>query len=244
MQSHPAPDDPALHDPAAAALDRLAPTAHSRPRLRVGVGAAVVLLLLAVVLAIIVSAIGQQAGQRLVESGTQTLPTGAFGDSPTPPGSTAGGVGLGGDSSTAIFVHVLGAVARPGLFELGAGARVMDAVAAAGGLTQEADPAGINLARVVSDGEQFYVPRVGEVPPPLSGAQAETPGANGATAPVNLNTATVSDLDSLPRIGPTMAQRIIDYRATNGRFSSIDGLRDVAGIGDKTFDALKDLITV
>jgi competence protein ComEA len=121
----------------------------------------------------------------------------------------------------------------------------MDAIAAAGGLSAEADPGGVNLARIVSDGEQFYVPRQGEVPPQLPTAAGS--GAGGAAAPaakVNLNTATVADLESLPRIGPTMAQRIIDYRTANGRYTSVDGLRDVTGIGDKTFEGLKDLITV
>lgn len=230
-------------------LERLAPAAHGRPRLRVGVGAAVVLLLLALIVAVIVSAIGQQAGQRTVEPGSVSLPSGAASFDPFEVGAgsaaraTSGGTG-GVDGDVPIFVHVLGAVARPGLFELKNGARVMDAIAAAGGLTAEADPAGVNLARTLSDGEQFYVPRPGELPPGLPAA----PTAAGAGTPpmtkINLNTATVADLDSLPRIGPSMAQRIIDYRATNGRFTSVDGLRDVAGIGDKTFEALKDLITV
>ena len=225
-------------------LERLAPTARARPRMRVGVGAAVVLLLVALVVAVIVSAVGQQAGQRTVDSGSVSIPSGGASDStilePFDTGATArpGGADVG----AVIFVHVLGAVARPGLFELHDGARVMDAIAAAGGLTDEADPAGVNLARVVSDGEQFYVPRQGEVPPGIPAAAAGA--ANAPAAKVNLNTATVADLDSLPRIGPAMAQRIIDYRTTNGRFTSVDGLRDVAGIGDKTFEALKDLITV
>lgn len=229
-------------------LERLAPAARGRPRLRVGVGAAVVLLLLALVVAVIVSAIGQQAGQRTVGSGSVSIPSGGATPEPIDGGAGALSSGASGidsiDDGVPIFIHVLGAVARPGLFELKDGARVMDAIAAAGGLTAEADPAGVNLARLVSDGEQFYVPRQGEVPPGLPVAPSGAGGANAPAAKVNLNTATVADLDSLPRIGPTMAQRIIDYRTTNGRFASVDGLRDVAGIGDKTFDALKDLITV
>ncbi|MDJ0338804.1 helix-hairpin-helix domain-containing protein [Cryobacterium sp. PH31-O1] len=225
-------------------LERLAPTARGRPRLRVGVGAAVVLLLLALVVAVIVSAVGQQAGQRTVGSATVSLPSGSVTADPLAAGESA----APGDSGAGVimFVHVLGAVTRPGLFELHDGARVMDAIAAAGGLTPEADPAGVNLARILSDGEQFYVPRQGEVPPsiPAAAAGSGSGGANAPAAKVNLNTATVADLDSLPRIGPTMAQRIIDFRTTNGRFTSVDGLRDVAGIGDKTFEALKDLITI
>ena len=219
-------------------LERLAPAAGGRPRLRVGVGAAVVLLLLALVVAVIVSAIGQQAGQRTVGSGSVSIPSDSPTFEPVDASAAPGGVGV------IIFVHVLGAVERPGLFELRDGARVMDAIAAAGGLAAEADPAGVNLARILSDGEQIYVPRLGEVPPGLPAAAADPGGANAPAAKVNLNTATVADLDSLPRIGPTMAQRIIDFRTTNGRFASVDGLRDVTGIGDKTFEALKDLITV
>ena len=221
-------------------LERLAPAARGRPRLRVGVGAAVVLLLLALVLAIVVSAIGQQAGQRTV--GTGSIPLGST-STVAPFDAAASSAPTDSDQGAIIFVHVLGAVATPGLFQLHDGARVMDAIAAAGGLTAEADPAGVNLARVIGDGEQFYVPRQGEVPPVLPAAAGGSAGGAPAVK-VNLNTATVADLDSLPRIGPTMAQRIIDYRAANGRFTSVDGLRDVAGIGDKTFEALKELITV
>lgn len=212
--------------------------------MRVGVGAAVVLLLLALVIAVIVSAVGQQAGQRTVDSGSVSIPSPGASNSAVLEQFDAGTSAApgGADVGAVIFVHVLGAVARPGLFELHDGARVMDAIAAAGGLIAEADPAGVNLARVVSDGEQFYVPRQGEVQPGIPAA--DTGAANNPAAKVNLNTATVADLDSLPRIGPTMAQRIIDYRTKNGRFTSVDGLRDVAGIGDKTFEALKDLITV
>ncbi|WP_105033850.1 helix-hairpin-helix domain-containing protein [Cryobacterium aureum] len=228
-------------------LERLAPTVRGRPRLRVGVGAAVVLLLLALVVAVIVSAIGQQAGQRTVGAGSVSIPSGStstflpLDEGATPAPGQA-------DQSAIIFVHILGAVAKPGLFQLHDGARVMDAIAAAGGLTAEADPAGVNLARIVTDGEQFYVPRQGEIPPALpavvGGTGGGTGGSGASAAKVNLNTATVADLDSLPRIGPTMAQRIIEYRTKNGRFTSVDGLRDVTGIGDKTFEALKDLITI
>ncbi|TFD60179.1 hypothetical protein E3T39_08030 [Cryobacterium suzukii] len=227
-------------------LERLAPAARGRPRMRVGVGAAVVLLLLALVAAAIVSAFGQQAGQRTVGSKAVSISSGSSATvEPFDAGAGAApGQATATDAGVIIFVHVLGAVARPGLFQLHDGDRVMDAIAAAGGRTAEADPAGVNLARVLSDGEQFYVPRQGEVPPELPSAVGGSGGANAKAPKVNLNTATVADLDSLPRIGPTMAQRIMDYRTKNGRFTSIDGLRDVAGIGDKTFEALKDFITV
>lgn len=163
--------------------------------------------------------------------------------------------GLGAESETrgetaALFVHVLGAVARPGLYELAAGTRVMDAVAAAGGFSSTADPGGVNLARELSDGEQLYVPVVGEVPPPDAGGGtggasggAGSPGAASA-GPIDLNRATLAELDTLPRIGPSLAQRILDWRDANGGFTSVDELREVSGIGDKTFESLRELVTV
>ncbi len=217
------------------ALARLAPAtrAPERARLRLGVGAAVVLLIAALVTAVIVSAVGQQTGQRVVAPGGSVA-----GSDPTDPVATDDAVGA------IILVHVLGAVARPGLFELHDGARVMDVVAAAGGLSVTADPAGVNLARILSDGEQLYIPQLGEAQsgaPPGTTASGSAGGATGGK--VNLNTASAAELETLPRIGPAMSQRIINYREANGRFSSIDDLRNVTGIGDKTFDGMKDLIT-
>ena len=137
-----------------------------------------------------------------------------------------------------VYVHVSGAVREPGLYRLADGARVVDAVAAAGGFADDADRAAVNLAREVVDGEQLVV---GIPPPP--GAPAEASGAAGAGL-VNLNTATLGDLDSLPRIGPAIAQRILDWREENGRFTSIDDLLAVPGIGDKMIASLRDLVTV
>ncbi|GAA1771288.1 hypothetical protein GCM10009747_36040 [Agromyces humatus] len=146
-------------------------------------------------------------------------------------------------SGAPLLVHVLGAVAQPGLVELEAGARVVDAVAAAGGLTPEADPAGVNLARPVVDGEQLVVPVVGAVPQP----GVATGGAPGGGVPagdglVHLNTADVAELDTLPRIGPALAQRIIEWRDANGPFTSAEQLLDVAGIGDAVFAGLADKV--
>lgn len=237
-----------------------APSGAGRTRLRIGVGAAIVLLLAALGVTVAVTAIGQVSHSVRVPAnpGGEALSADA-------PGSAAGespGAGSPADPSaspeptgaTGVFVHVLGAVARPGLFEVHQGARVVDVVAAAGGLLPTADETGLNLARLVSDGEQLYVPAQGEVgsgPPAAAqagpGGAAGAPGAagtGGAVPKVNLNTATMADLDTLPRIGPAMAQRILDYRAAEGRFASVEDLRNVTGIGDKTFAALKDLITV
>ncbi|TFD51588.1 ComEA family DNA-binding protein [Cryobacterium frigoriphilum] len=253
----PSPDDADDVPDDSGALQLLVPAARlperppQRVHLRVGVGAAIVLLLAALVITVVVSAVGQQSGSRVVAAdaaGSGAVPLGddepgaaAASDAPADSGGTASAAGA------IIFVHVLGAVERPGLFELPDGARVIDAVAAAGGLTDTADPAGANLARLLSDGEQLYLPRVGEVPagvPPGVSAGADAGAGGSAATIVNLNTATVADLDTLPRIGPAMAQRILDYREANGPFTSTDDLRNVTGIGDKTFEALKDLVTV
>jgi competence protein ComEA len=136
---------------------------------------------------------------------------------------------------------VVGQVARPGLVTLPVGARVADAVAAAGGLLPEADPAAVNLAAVVTDGEQVAVG--------VPGAPAgPTPSGGGAGAtgqgPVNLNTATAAELDGLPGIGPVLAQRIVDYRSQQGRFTSVDQLDDVPGIGPTLYARLAGSVTV
>lgn len=141
-----------------------------------------------------------------------------------------------------LYVHVSGAVAEPGLYVLDEGARVMDAVAAAGGFAPDADQAAVNLARPVSDGEQLAVPAQGEVP------AAADPGTGGAGAAaggvIDLNTADLATLDTLPRIGPALAQRIIEWREANGRFTSVEDLLAVPGIGDKMLESLRELVRV
>lgn len=141
-----------------------------------------------------------------------------------------------------VLVHVLGAVARPGLYELAEGDRVVDAVAAAGGFTEEADQAALNLAQVLADAQQVQVPRVGEAPPPPPPGST-APGA-AAGGPVNLNTADLAALDTLPRVGPSTAQKILDWRESNGPFTSVDDLLAVSGIGEATLEGLRDLVTV
>lgn len=143
------------------------------------------------------------------------------------------------------WVHVVGEVRAPGLYSVAIGSRVVDAIMAAGGLSDNADECGINLARPLNDGEQLVVPvRVGDAPG-CGAAGTGGAGANGAgaSAPISLSRADVSALDTLPGIGPTLAQRIIDWRTANGGFSSVDQLRDVSGIGDKLFATLQPLVT-
>lgn len=154
--------------------------------------------------------------------------------------AAAGGADQAGVAPTGtLLVHVLGAVAQPGIVELAPGARVVDAVGAAGGLTPEADAGGVNLARALVDGEQLVVPVVGAAPPV---AAAGVPAA--VDGRVSLNQADVAELDTLPRIGPALAQRIIDWREANGPFTDVAQLLDVAGIGDAVYSGLVDLVTL
>lgn len=143
-------------------------------------------------------------------------------------------------ASAELYVHVEGAVHAPGLYLLPEGSRVVDAVGAAGGFADDADPAAVNLARQLGDGEQLHVPRLGETPP----ASAEAGGGVGADGIVDLNTADLAALDTLPRIGPAIAQRIIDWREEHGRFTSVDDLLAVPGIGEKLLAGLRDLVRV
>jgi len=139
-----------------------------------------------------------------------------------------------------IFVHVGGAVRAPGLYRLPAGARVVDAIAAAMGFAEGAARDAVNLARIVSDGEQLVVPEIAAEGADAGGPAPGPPGDGR----VNLNTATAAELDTLPRIGPALAQRIIQWRETNGRFTSVDDLLAVAGIGEKMLDSLRELVSV
>lgn len=140
-----------------------------------------------------------------------------------------------------ITVHVVGEVRRPGVYELPSGSRAADAVEAAGGLLGDADQTVVNLARVVMDGEQVSVPREGES---VAGAPVTSAGGTGSTGgTVNLNTASIEQLDTLPGIGPSTAQKIVADRTANGPFRTVDDLMRVPGIGPAKFEALKDLVS-
>jgi competence protein ComEA len=139
------------------------------------------------------------------------------------------------------YVHVAGAVRHPGLYRLPAGARIAAAIQRAGGPGRKADLAAVNLAARVQDGQQVLVPRAGA-------AQAASGGASGAGSSSSsggkpsLATATVEQLDQLEGIGPTLAKRIVDYRQAHGGFRSVDELKQVEGIGDRRFQALRDAL--
>jgi comEA protein len=154
--------------------------------------------------------------------------------SPPPPPSAPADTG----SIGSVVVSVVGQVAAPGLVTLPAGARVADALAAAGGLLPEADPASINAAAVLSDGQQIAVGVPGAAGQPTAAGDA------GVSGPLNLNSATVADLDALPGIGPVLAQRIVDHRTAHGPFTSVDQLNDVSGIGPAIFADLADRVRV
>jgi competence protein ComEA len=156
----------------------------------------------------------------------------------TAPSSPA--VGEVAATSATVVVSVVGLVARPGLVTLRTGARVADAVAAAGGLLAEADPASVNMAAVVADGQQVAV----GVPGASPGLPGAPTAASAGVGPVDLNSATAAELDALPGIGPVLAQRIIDYRSQQGRFTSVDQLDDVPGIGPALYARLAGSVTV
>ncbi len=155
---------------------------------------------------------------------------------PPPPAAAAGVTGL---PSSRVVVDVVGAVRRPGLYRLAQGSRIADAVARAGGATGRADLAQVNLAAPLADGEQVVVPRRGAPGDAAGGA----PTASGAPAgPVQLSTATLEQLDTLPGVGPATAQKILDYREKHGAFSSVDELDAVPGIGPKRLEQLRELV--
>ncbi|KAB2972682.1 ComEA family DNA-binding protein [Streptomyces sp. SS1-1] len=158
--------------------------------------------------------------------------------------TVSAGPGAAGSPGAEIVVDVGGKVRDPGVHRLPAGSRVADALRAAGGVRPGTDMDGLNQARFLVDGEQVIV----GAPPGAAGAApaAETGGATGPggapTAPVSLNTATLEQLDTLPGVGPVLAQHIIDHRTRHGGFRSVDELRDVNGIGDRRFADLRNLV--
>lgn len=192
------------------------PALPPRRRLRLSIGAAVMLALVVLSAAVGLGILRGQAAPSESLSVTDVATAEPAGD---------------------VYVHVLGAVAAPGLYVLDQNARLVDAVAAAGGTSDDADLAGVNLARVLEDGEQIVVPTVGAAPP-----------APGAAPPgddrIDLNTADQAALETLPRIGPAIAERIISWRDENGRFRSVDDLLAVPGIGEKLLAGLRDGVRV
>ena len=141
-----------------------------------------------------------------------------------------------------IRVHVAGAVRHPTVYRLPPGSIVQDAIEAAGGPAPDADLDQINLAVELQDQQRVYVPHQGELHPlpPVSGSEP----SESSDPRININTATAAELETLPRIGPTMAGRILAYRDANGPFGTTEDIQNVPGIATATFEGLRDLITV
>ncbi|WP_075032715.1 ComEA family DNA-binding protein [Streptomyces mirabilis] len=188
----------------------------------------------------VVRAVAPYGGQSGAVERKSAEPGGSAGAPPSPAGST-------GSTGTTIVVDVSGKVRSPGLQRLPAGSRVEDALRAAGGVRPGANTEGLNRARLLVDGEQVLVGVPVAVPPVMGGGSSAT-GIGGSvsgaapSAPVSLNTATVDQLDTLPGVGPVLAQHIIDYRTQHGGFRSVDELREVNGIGDRRFSDLQKLV--
>lgn len=203
--------------------------------MRAAIGGIIVLALLGIGAAVLGSVLAPSGGAVVIETpvGVDDVVEDGFTDAgPVPPASV-------------LVVHVVGAVREPGIVELPLGSRVVDAIAGAGGPRDDAGLTGLNLARELVDGEQVFVPTIEEAAtqpvalPPSVGASGL-----GGSGLVNLNTADAAMLDSLPGIGPAIAARILAWRDDNGPFRSVDELLAVSGIGEKTLDGFRDLVTV
>lgn len=143
-------------------------------------------------------------------------------------------------ASDKIVVYVTGAVNNPGVIELPADSRIIDAVNKCGGMNESADPENINMAQKVTDGSQIKIPDKSN----SDTAAGNAPAAADKSGRININTADETELDKLPGVGPAMAKRIVEYRQNNGRFQSAEDLKKVRGIGDSKYTALKDKITI
>jgi competence protein ComEA len=168
-------------------------------------------------------------------------PDGPPPDDLLPVAGSSGDPGASTTSTTAasvVLAHAAGAVLQPGVYELPAGSRVTDLIDAAGGPSPDADLDRLNLAAPVLDGQRVYVPRVGEV------VAAPASGSDEPAGPLDLNTATLEQLDALPGVGPATAQAIIAERDRRGGFRSVDDLLEVRGIGPAKLEQLRDLVTV
>lgn len=227
-----------------ALADRLPPpllSARLVPSRRAVVGLVIVLLAVAAVLSVRLAMASAAARPVPVAAGGATSPVSGTssvdpalgpGDSPTTAALATGSP----TASAQLVIDVAGRVRHPHVVALPAGSRVQDALRAAGGALPGSDLVSLNLAAPLSDGEQVVVAAKGRgsaVNGPSSGGGAASGAGAGSNPSVNLNSADVTALDSLPGVGPVLAQRILDWRTAHGRFSSVDELDEVSGIGDK-----------
>ena len=223
-RNHPDPLDAADDEPAPGGVRRSRETRRVRWTVSWRVAGTAALAVGLVVGAVVLRSMALAPGAA-VELPDPSPPVAAGGPASATPAASPG----------LVVVHVVGAVLAPGVVRLPAGSRVVDAVAAAGGTTGDADLAALNLARVLVDGEQVVVPRPGESAPPAAGAPT-----TGADALVDLNSASLAQLDELPGVGPVLAQRIVDRRP----FTSVDELDEVSGVGQTLLDRLRPLVRV
>ena len=151
---------------------------------------------------------------------------------------------LDSKSDSKIYVHVCGAVVKPGVYELDSGDRVVDAIKAAGGFNAKADETCVNQAKVISDSEQIYIPKQGEVNKELGSSNSSTLIAGSNDGKVNINLASKEDLITLPGIGEAKAQKIIDYRTQHGSFLKIEDIMNITGIKEGLFKKISEYITV
>lgn len=146
-----------------------------------------------------------------------------------------------------IKIYVTGEVNNPGVFEMNENSRIEDAINLAGGLTSSANIKNVNLAFVLEDGQKLYIPNINDKEIEyISKENGENiiDGIKSSGSKININKASLEELQSLPGVGPSLAQKIITYRTENGKFNSIDDLKNVSGIGDKKFEGLKDNISI
>lgn len=237
-----------------AQLQREHGAAHVARRIRgvakAGTGVRIVLActLLGVAAAFLLGVIGAAQEPVLIERAatSETQRMEAEGDDADEERAEAGAdTGAEGDEIETVVVDVGGAVIEPGVVELDAGSRVADAIEAAGGLAIDADCTTLNQAQLLQDGQKVYVPKEGEID--ASGALVDSSTQEAgqvATTLVNINTATLEELDALPGVGPATAQAIIDDREANGPFASEEDIMRVSGIGEKKYEKLKGSICI
>ena len=217
---------------------------------KAGTGSRIVLActLLGVAAAFLLGVIGAAQEPVLIERAatSETQRMEAEGDDADEERAEAGAdTGAEGDEIETVVVDVGGAVNEPGVVELDTGSRVADAIEAAGGLAIDADCTTLNQAQLLQDGQKVYVPKEGEID--ASGALVDSStqeAGQAATTLVNINTATLEELDALPGVGPATAQAIIDDREANGPFASEEDIMRVSGIGEKKYEKLKGSICI